>query len=64
MGFIVAKLLLKIVAFIGAILNTVGFLSFFFWDSLQPYRWQLFLGGLLLIITSEAIGSWLAKRHR
>jgi hypothetical protein len=64
MGFIVVQFLLKIVSFIGAILNTVGFLSFFFWDSLQPYRWQLFLGGLLLIVTSQAIESWLAKRYR
>jgi hypothetical protein len=63
MGFIVVQLLLKIVAFVGATLNTVGLLSFFFWDSLQPYRWHLFLGGLLLVITSEAIGYWLAKRY-
>jgi hypothetical protein len=50
-------LALKIVSFIGATLNTVGFLTFFLWPSLVPYRWHMILGGIALI----AIGEWAGR---
>lgn len=52
----------KIVSFIGASLNTVGFLTFFMWPSLVPYRWQMILGGIALIIFGELAGRAVAKR--
>lgn len=54
--------LTKIFSLIGASLNTVGFLTFFFWESLEPYRWKMIIGGLLLIAVSELIGYLLAKK--
>jgi hypothetical protein len=52
----------KLLSFIGATLNTVGFLTFFFWEGLAPYRWHLILGGLVLIALGEFASRWLAKR--
>ncbi len=52
----------KIVSFIGATLNTVGFLTFFMWPSLVPHRWQMILGGIALIISGELALRAAAKR--
>jgi hypothetical protein len=48
-----AILIFKILSFIGALLNTAGFLTFITLDSLAPYRWQLILGGIALIAIAE-----------
>jgi hypothetical protein len=55
-------LALKIASLVGAILNTVGFLTFFFWPSLQPYRWHLILGGMALIAISEIASKLVIKK--
>lgn len=55
-------LALKIVSLAGATLNTLGFLSFFMFDSLQPWRWYLIGGGLLLIAAGELAARALARR--
>jgi hypothetical protein len=64
MGYLVAKLVLNLVSLVGATLNTIGFLTFFFWESLQPYRWQLILSGLALIIVADIIDRFLLKKIR
>jgi hypothetical protein len=53
---------LKIVSFVGATLNTVGFLTFFFWASLAPYRWHMILGGIALIGVAELLTRVLVKK--
>lgn len=52
----------KIVSFIGATLNTVGFLTFFLWPSLVPYRWHMILGGIALIAIGELSGRAVSRR--
>jgi glucose uptake protein GlcU len=64
MGYLVAKLLLNLVSLVGAILNTIGFLTFFFWESLQPHRWQLIIGGIVLIVVADIIDHFLLKKIR
>jgi hypothetical protein len=64
MGYLVTKLLLNLISLVGAILNTIGFLTFFFWESLQPYRWQLILGGIALIVVADIIDRFLLKKIR
>jgi glucose uptake protein GlcU len=64
MGYLVTKLLLNLVSLVGAILNTIGFLTFFFWESLQPYRWQLIIGGIVLIVVADIIDRFLLKKIR
>ena len=59
---LLALLLLKLLTLIGATLNTLGFLTFFFFDGLQPWRWHLIGGGLLLIAVAELAVWWLARR--
>lgn len=53
---------LKLLSFVGATANTVGFLTFFFWEGLVPYRWQLILGGTAIIAVAELLSYWLVKR--
>ncbi len=62
MKLAILLLITKIISFIGAILNTVGFLTFFFWEALKPYRWQMIVGGLILIIIAELIGRFIIKK--
>jgi len=52
----------KIFSLIGATLNTVGFATFFIWDSLVKYRWEMITGGLAIIIISEGIAYYLGKK--
>jgi len=56
-------LALKVVSFCGATLNTAGFLTFFFWPSIAPYRWHMIIGGVALIVVSELAVRGFA-RHR
>jgi hypothetical protein len=41
-------LALKLIGFIGASASTLGVLTFFFFESLVPYRWALIIGGTAL----------------
>lgn len=59
---IVITLLLRILSLIGATLNTVGFITFFFWESLAPYRWPMIIGGILLIVLAEVAAHFYAKK--
>ena len=52
----------KVLSFIGATLHTVGLLTFFFWQSLEPYRWHMILGGIALISVSELLSYFFIKR--
>ena len=52
----------KVIQFVGATFNTLGFLAFFTFDSLQPYRWPLFLGGWAIMAIGSIYGKRLAKR--
>jgi hypothetical protein len=56
-------LVLKLVALAGALANTVGFLTFFFLDSLRRYRWPLIIGGVIVIAASELLAHFLVKRR-
>ena len=62
MKSIAITLIAKIFSLIGATLNTVGFATFFIWDSLAKYRWEMIIGGLALIIVSEGVAYYLAKK--
>jgi len=57
-------LALKVLTFLGTTLNTIGFLTFFFWRSLEPYRWHMILIGLVLIAASELSLYFLLKRMK
>jgi hypothetical protein len=59
---ILITLALKIVTLIGATAQTAGFIGLFAIEALQPYKWQLLIGGTLLVILSEGISYLLAKR--
>ena len=59
---VIFLLVTKITSLAGATLNTVGFLAFFFWESLEPYRWKMIGGGILLIVVSELIGHFFIKK--
>lgn len=62
MKLIILLFTTKIFSFIGATLNTVGFLTFFFWESFEPYRWEMIIGGIILIIISELVSHLCIKR--
>jgi len=55
-------LALKLVALAGATANTVGFLTFFFFESLREYRWPLIIGGVLVIAVCELLAYFIGKR--
>ena len=62
MNSVLTLLALRLVALAGALLNTLGFLTFFFFDGLQPWRWHLIGGGLVLIALGELGARALARR--
>ncbi|WP_299980537.1 hypothetical protein [uncultured Pseudoteredinibacter sp.] len=62
MNSLVILFICKLLSLIGAVLNTVGFLTFFFWESLESYRWEMIAGGLILIVISELVAYLLAKK--
>lgn len=55
-------LALKILQFVGAILNTLGFLTFFTFASLVPYRWPLIISGIAIIVVTDILTRLLLKR--
>jgi len=59
---IVLALLFKLLSLVGATLNTVGFLSFFFWPTLQPYRWHLIVSGVIIMVVAEFAGRRISNR--
>jgi hypothetical protein len=59
---ILTLLALKLLSLLGATLNTLGFLTFFFFDGLQPWRWPLIGGGVLLIALGEGLAYLLGRR--
>ena len=44
-----------IISLIGSILSTVGFLTFFFWESLEPYRWHLIVSDVVIVAIGEGL---------
>jgi hypothetical protein len=62
MKSLILVLALKIASAVGACMNTVGFLTFFFWPTLAAYRWHLILGGFALIAVAEIAARWVTKR--
>ena len=59
---LVFLLIVKILAFIATTVSTIGALSFFFFESLHPYRWHMLLGGMASVIMTEVITHFIAKR--
>ena len=53
---------LKVVSFVAATAQTIGFIGLFAFESLDPYKWQLLLGGTITIIVSEGLAYLLARR--
>lgn len=61
-GFLFVLFVLKLVTLAGALAQTVGFVGLFAFEALDPYKWQLLIGGTLVIIASEGTAYLLAKR--
>jgi uncharacterized membrane protein len=55
-------LALKIVSFLAATAQTIGFAGLFAFEALDPYKWQLLIGGTIAIMISEGLSYLLAKR--
>ncbi len=55
MAQIVVLLVLRIVGFLGALASTVGFVGLFAFEALEPYKWQLLIGGLAVVAVTEVI---------
>jgi len=55
-------LVLKLVTFLAATAQTVGFIGLFAFESLDPYKWPLLIGGTAAIVISEGLTYLLAKR--
>ena len=54
--------ILKIVSLIAATAQTVGFVGLFAFEALDPYKWQLLIGGTIAIACSEGLAYLLARR--
>jgi hypothetical protein len=53
---------LKVVSFLAAVAQTIGFVGLFAFEALDPYKWQLLIGGTVAILISEGLSYVLAKR--
>jgi hypothetical protein len=53
---------LKVVSFLAAVAQTVGFVGLFAFEALDPYKWQLLIGGTVAIVISEGLSYVLAQR--
>ena len=53
---------LKVVSFLAAVAQTIGFVGLFAFESLDPYKWQLLIGGTVAIVISEGLSYVLAQR--
>jgi cellulose synthase/poly-beta-1,6-N-acetylglucosamine synthase-like glycosyltransferase len=61
---VILLLTTKLFSLLGATLNTVGFLTFFFWESLEPYRWKMIIGGIAIIVVSELCGYLITRNMK
>ncbi|TDR87199.1 hypothetical protein [Enterovirga rhinocerotis] len=55
--------LLKLLSLAGSIASTLGFLTFFFFEGLVPYRWWLIGGGTALVLVAELLVRSYAQRR-
>jgi hypothetical protein len=62
MGQITLLLGLKIMSFLAALAQTVGFVGLFAFENLDPYKWTLLIGGTIAIMISEGLAHLLTKR--
>jgi uncharacterized membrane protein len=62
MGQIATLMALKVVTLLAATAQTAGVIGFFAFESLDPYKWQLLIGGTIAIAISEGLSYLLAKR--
>lgn len=62
MGQIVLLFGLKIVSLLAATAQTVGIVGLFAFEALDPYKWQLMIGGTVAILISEGLSTILVKR--
>jgi hypothetical protein len=62
MGQIGLLFVLKIVSLLAAVAQTVGFVGLFALEALDPYKWQLLIGGTVAIMLSEGLSYLLTKR--
>ncbi len=53
---------LTIVSLFAAIAQTAGFVGMFAFEVLNPYKWQLLIGGTAVILASEVLAYLLTKR--
>lgn len=54
--------LLKLLQLVGAIVNTIGFLTLFTFASLVPYRWPLIISGFVIIVLVEILTRMLLRK--
>jgi hypothetical protein len=57
-----ALLVLKLVSFVAATAQTIGFIGFFAFEVLAPYKWPLLSGGTIALLIAEGVSYLLAKR--
>lgn len=62
MGQIGLLLVLKIISLIAAMAQTAGLVGFIAFEALDPYKWQLLIGGTIAIVLSEGLSYLLARR--
>jgi hypothetical protein len=62
MGQVAIFFALKVVSFLAALAQTIGFVGLFAFEALDPYKWQLLIGGTIAIMASEGLSHVLAKR--
>jgi uncharacterized membrane protein (DUF106 family) len=54
---------LKIVTLFAAIAQTVGFIGLFAFQALDPYKWQLLIGGTVVALISEFLSAYVMRRQ-
>ncbi len=62
MGYAIVLLGLKLVTLLAATAQTIGFVGLFAFEALDPYKWQLLIGGTIAIVCSEGLSYLLARR--
>lgn len=62
MNSMIFMFILKLVTLAGSTATTLWLISFFAFESLAAYRWELLLGGIALVALGEG-GSYLLARR-
>ncbi len=62
MAMPILLLVLKIITLVAATAQTAEFIGLFAIEALQPYKWQLLIGGTIAIILSEGASYLLVTR--